>query len=141
MEKNKGKKLAFFNPCKYCLTRAMCSKDCSDFRLYDDTLESLIFTLCLILTVSSVIILCWLLFKIDIASALKIIISLTIFVPIYGHYTKKLLFESTEEFKKAHILLKPVILIINPWGDMLCEVYDHFNMTEKIELITRRYRK
>jgi len=141
MEKNKGKKLAFFNPCKYCLTRAMCSKDCSDFRLYDDTCEFLVFLSCLILTVSSVIILCWLLFKIDITLELKIIISLTIFVPIYGYYTIKLFKESSNDWEEMHILLKSVVLIINPWGDMLCEVYDYFNMTEKIELITRRYRK
>jgi len=140
MEKLKDK-IIFRNPCRWCLIRPMCKKECNKFEFYLGTMEIMSFISALVVFISSIICLCLVFFQIVfINTSLKIILCLLFFGGIYFHYTIKLIEESYSSIEKVNPFLKLLVIILNPWGEMITEVIDHFKLDDKLSDFAHRYR-
>ena len=141
MENEKKKKIELLNPCKHCLKRPMCSSDCHDFKCYETTQEWIVFCILLIIFMTIVAAITVSIFYIEFSNTIKaILVSLT-FIGIYIFYTKKMIEESSDEFLNLNSFMKMLIIITNPWGDMLNEILDKIKIVNFLEKYIRRYRK
>jgi len=120
-------KIILFNPCKTCLTRAVCKNKCDDIDNHYTTMACMMFSITIFAVFVSVIILYLYLWNIFDNIIIKTILILTIF-PMYKETIKEIKADK-DGFGELNLFTKIFVLIISPSGFLVMWFFDkiHFD--------------
>jgi hypothetical protein len=126
-----------FNPCKKCLKRPVCIKECKDLLEHSGTQECIvalsIFFGMIIATVVGIIFL---------AKFNKILLYFaTISLVITYFYSTKSLIEDSSDLENMNFLAQLFIVIVNPWGVAATYIIDTFKLDDKIDKHVLRFKQ
>lgn len=131
------KEVTFVNPCKYCLTKAICQRRCRDLTNYIDTNE-VTFCITVMLIMMSIviasIILSW-----DI-SLLRYTLLISIMLSYFFSIRYFIVNEADQDImnKKYELML---VLAISPWGITISYLIEKFNIDTYIDAFSKRHAK
>jgi hypothetical protein len=131
-------KVVIFNPCKYCLKRPVCQRQCDDLKYHVETQEmSSVFFVFFIITslciFGSIYIYTHYPIKI-VACMLLLILGVA-----YGYTTEELITEHLEEFKEYNFLKKLIVLLISPTAMAAAWLFYSFDFDDMVNKYSRRY--
>lgn len=126
-----------FNPCKKCLKRPVCNKECQDLSDHSDTQECImalsIFLSMIISTITVIIFLTK--FKLVFLYFIIFLLVVTYF------YSTKRLIEDGSDLKDQKFIFQILIAILNPWGEATTYIIDTFKLDNKMNKYSLRFKK
>jgi hypothetical protein len=132
----KEKKVIIFNPCKYCLKRPVCKKQCNDLITHEESQEY-IFMIALLIIITGLGIYGTIYIYLNFPTRIFLCIISLILGVLYGYAIKDLIVGG--EYKEFNLFIKFLIFLLGPTTMVTAWLFYNFDLDTKINNYSNRY--